>query len=397
MNTLKFGNGEWYGKKDTILAYNDENSNFKPLPFSFDRASSATRVNKDGLIETVGSGEPRVDYKDDSKGALLLEPSRSNLIPYSEDFSQGWSKIRTTVLINNSTSPNGSLSTYKIVPSVDNNTHRIDYVLALTENNIYTYSIFAKKGEYNCLALQIGSTTINANSAEFNLNTGTSVSGGGAIISSKIEPFANDWFKCSLTMLAGADNRINLGIGNDNIYVFAGDGTSGVYLWGAQLEQGSYPTSYIPTQGGAVTRVLESCNQTVPSGIIGQTEGTIYIHLGEIEENANDEIYLELNNGSGSPQRIGIYSDGSGFLRNLILGGGDSSNLQTNYTPQSNDKIAITYKTNEAKIFVNGIQIGGTDTTVGVPATSILSLQVNTSNRLQSIQFKEVKAIRILH
>ena len=80
MNTLKFGNGEWYGKKDTILAYNDENSNFKPLAFSFRQRSYATRVNKDGLIETVGSGEPRIDYKDDSKGALLLEPSRSNLI-----------------------------------------------------------------------------------------------------------------------------------------------------------------------------------------------------------------------------------------------------------------------------------------------------------------------------
>ena len=83
MNTLKFGNGEWYGKKDTILAYNDENSNFKPLPFSFDRDTLATRVNKDGLIETVGSGEPRIDYKDDSKGALLLEPSRSNSLVQS--------------------------------------------------------------------------------------------------------------------------------------------------------------------------------------------------------------------------------------------------------------------------------------------------------------------------
>ena len=79
-NTLKFGNGEWYGKKDTILAYNDETSNYKPLPFNFSRASSATVVNKDGLIETVGSGEPRIDYKDDSKGALLLEPQRTNLI-----------------------------------------------------------------------------------------------------------------------------------------------------------------------------------------------------------------------------------------------------------------------------------------------------------------------------
>ena len=78
-NTLKFGNGEWYGKKDTILAYNDENNNYKPLLFDFSRASSATRVNKDGLIETVGGGQARIDFKDDSKGALLLEPSRTNL------------------------------------------------------------------------------------------------------------------------------------------------------------------------------------------------------------------------------------------------------------------------------------------------------------------------------
>ena len=84
-NTLKFGNGEWYGKEGIILAYNDENNNYKPLLFDFDRASSATRVNKDGLIETVGTEQPRVDYKDDSKGALLLEPSRTNLTAYSEN------------------------------------------------------------------------------------------------------------------------------------------------------------------------------------------------------------------------------------------------------------------------------------------------------------------------
>ena len=83
MNTLKFGNGEWYGKEGTILAYNDENNNYKPLPFNFDRASSATRVNKQGLIETVGADQPRIDYLNDSNGALLLEPSRTNLIPYS--------------------------------------------------------------------------------------------------------------------------------------------------------------------------------------------------------------------------------------------------------------------------------------------------------------------------
>ena len=75
-NTLKLGNGKWATGKDT-LAYNDfrTNTNYKPLAFSFSRDSSATVVNKDGLIETVGSGEPRIDFKDNTKGALLLEPT----------------------------------------------------------------------------------------------------------------------------------------------------------------------------------------------------------------------------------------------------------------------------------------------------------------------------------
>ena len=160
----------------------------------------------------------------------------------------------------------------------------------------------------------------------------------------------------------------------------------------AQLESNSsYATSYIPTSGSAVTRVAETSSQTVPDGVIGQTEGVVYIQLGEVNSEANDEMYVELNNGSGSVQRIGIYVDGSNYVRNLIVGNGDSSNIQTNYEPQSNDKIAISYKTNEAKIFVNGIKRGVTDTTVGVPATSIFSLQANTGNRVQSHSFRDVK------
>ena len=61
-NTLKFGNGNWATKEGSALAYNDENGNFKPLPFDFSRASNATVVNKDGLIEVVGSGQPRIDF-----------------------------------------------------------------------------------------------------------------------------------------------------------------------------------------------------------------------------------------------------------------------------------------------------------------------------------------------
>ena len=86
--TYKFGNGTWARKKGSTLAYSDTNNAFKPLPFSFERNSIATRVNKEGLIEVVGNDIPRIDYTDSTEGALLLEPSRTNLYTYSEDFSQ---------------------------------------------------------------------------------------------------------------------------------------------------------------------------------------------------------------------------------------------------------------------------------------------------------------------
>jgi hypothetical protein len=79
-NTLKFGNGQWATKVGSTLAYNDEGGNFKPLPFNFTRSTSATRVNKDGLIEVVTNNKPRIDFLNDSNGALLLEPSRTNLL-----------------------------------------------------------------------------------------------------------------------------------------------------------------------------------------------------------------------------------------------------------------------------------------------------------------------------
>ena len=85
-NTLKFGNGQWATGNGQVLAYNDENSNFKPLPFNFTRASSATVVNQSGLIETVGSGLPRIDFEGNTKGALLLEPSRTNVVDNSTNF-----------------------------------------------------------------------------------------------------------------------------------------------------------------------------------------------------------------------------------------------------------------------------------------------------------------------
>ena len=84
--TYKFGSGTWATKKGSTLAYSDTNNAFKPLPFSFERNSIATRVNKEGLIEVVGNDIPRIDYTDSTEGALLLENSATNLIQHIQTF-----------------------------------------------------------------------------------------------------------------------------------------------------------------------------------------------------------------------------------------------------------------------------------------------------------------------
>ena len=106
--------------------------------------TDATRVNKDGLIQDIAVNVPRLDYdpSNPQNPHLLLEPESTNLFDYSEDFSQ-WVNIRTTDALSSISSPLGSANVYKIIPTTDNNTHRIDKVITLTDSNTYSLSFFA--------------------------------------------------------------------------------------------------------------------------------------------------------------------------------------------------------------------------------------------------------------
>ena len=143
-NTLNVGNGNWATKEDSLLAYNSENGNFKPLPFDFTRASSATVVNKQGLIETVGSGEPRIDFSNDANGALKLEPQRTNLITYSEAFDNSyWSKSGVSVVGGfASPSADSPLGAFKLVATT-NDPYIYKTGLNVTANT-QTASIYVK-------------------------------------------------------------------------------------------------------------------------------------------------------------------------------------------------------------------------------------------------------------
>ncbi len=157
--TFKFGNGNWAVKEDLALAYNDENGNFKPLPFDFTRASSATRVNKNGLIETVPSGKPRIDFTDNTSGHLLLEPSRTNNVTYSEDFTQ-WTKQSITdseiSLVSNSLT--GSVDASELEDTSTSNYARLTLNTTTSASTAYRFSCFVKKTtgvQTSCPAFQL--------------------------------------------------------------------------------------------------------------------------------------------------------------------------------------------------------------------------------------------------
>lgn len=379
--SLKLGNGDWGVKNDSLLAYDDFGGKFRPLPFDFTRASSATVVNKQGLIETVQSGISRIDFKNDAKGALLLEPQRSNLITYSEAFDNAyWTKSGASV-VSGFTSPDGTTNAFKLVEGTNTGTHELSRTVSFTSGQYYSYSVFVKKGERTQFLLSGGNTSTFVAESLFDVENGTIIS--TYLGTSSIELISNGFYRCTISGVAGATAatapRVYLSEGAGNIS-YTGDGTSGVYIFGAQLEQSSYPTSYIPTQGAISTRLSESCSQTPPSGIIGQTEGTVFLDSKMALQSINNYQLFSINNASGV-DRIRVLTATAGRLRFIYqLNSGVSYSFYnpTDYSDLTSLKIAFTYKSGDIKVYINGVLVDSSTNTFTI-AQTLTNIDIATS------------------
>ena len=354
--TLKLGNGIWATKENSLLSYNDENGNYKPLPFDFTRASSATVVNKAGLIETVGTGTPRIDFLGNTNGALLLEPQRTNLLLNSDNGST-WSLSNLTL----SSLSGGLNKEYYQITSLGN-TGRFDVVKndwINTTASTYTASVFAKKGTTDEIILtsRAGFTTQDIYSV-FNLTNGTVVSNNA--VAGSIESYSDGWYKCSITFTnsGGYTNFASFAFG----FNFNSSSTDTLFVASPQSEIGGYPTSYIPTQGSTVTRVAEICSGAGNDQVINSTEGVLYAEVAFIaDDNTITASEITISDETLNNNIRFLYSPttsfNSLFVRFDVAGVRVATFNYVGMIVTDFNKVAIKWKENDFALWINGIEV----------------------------------------
>jgi hypothetical protein len=358
--------------------------------FTFARASEATRVNEDGLIETMGNNVPRLDYTDGGCPNFLLEPQRTNSITYSEDFSQSeWIKSNTTITSGSLVSPDGSLNASTLTDNTVNGIHRLRDSISLSASTNYSLSIFAKKGTLSNIQLALINTA-NSDTASrvFDLENGIlgeSITSGATLSDSKITDYGNGWYRCEITsQFSSTPNTYQVTLAtkssgnssNGNQVTYDGDGNGNVYLWGAQLEQGSYPTSYIPTNGSTVTRVGETCTGSGDASTFNDSEGVLMAEISALADDLVAEGISISDETIGNRVVIFKWTTTNSIKVRVASGGTNYFDKTISVSDITTiNKIAIKYKQNDFSLWLNGIELE-TDTS-GITPIGLSKLNFN--------------------
>lgn len=295
---------------------------------------------------------PRLTYQNGGGGcpSLLLEKQSTNLVTYSEQFDDAsWSLGNASITANATTSPDGTQNAEKLYTNTATSTHQIRKTISSVTAQNYTMSIFAKKGELNYIRFWEDGQT--GKQAYFNLNTG--VATNVDMTSASIENMGNGWFRCSAVVAIPASGVFGYRVlltPDGTTTSFTGNGSDGVFLYGAQLEASSYPTSYIPTTSSSATRVADACFKTGISSLIGQQEGSLFAQVS-IPNGAEGSRAIAVQGGS---DRVGITVDGTSVGFFIVNSSGVVYSVATTIAWQPTNKLAVAYKSGNSTLYVNG-------------------------------------------
>ena len=312
---------------------------------------------------------------DSGCGSWLLEPQSTNLVTYSEDFSQ-WNSDKTTPTLNSATSPSGDVNSAKLTSTGVYGSLNLTISKSSSALN-YTQSVFIKAVNYSIVNLiSYGSSSANRAQVSFDLSDGSvstaaSVNGAYSNPSESIQDYGNGWYRISLSFTSDTSVEVRPHI------QFPAQMTSSDYvlLWGAQLEAQSYATSYIPTNGATNTRLQDIATNSGNSTLINSTEGVLYAEIAALADD-NTNRYITISDGSNSNYIRLVYSTTSNQLGARYYVNGSFQCALTYILADETEfiKAAFKWKENDFALWVNGTEVA-TDTSGLVNAP-------NTFNRL---------------
>ena len=309
--------------------------------FTVTRGTTATRVNASGLLESVASGVPRLDYTGGGCPRLLVEPAATNLALRSEEFSVSgtWAPVDTTITGNDFTAPDGTMTADRM--NITGQNSRVTQSFSLGATTV-TFSIYL----YSAVSFTLRMVAVV----------------DGSNVSRNITIPAGQWTRFAETFTSTAT------ITGAAVRGLAGGSTGDIFLWGAQLETGSVATSYIPTVASTVTRNADVISLSSVSGLIGQSEGTLYAEV-DLTNLVTQNRILAISDGS-STNRIAIVIGSSQRIRAIVTNGG-SSQFDFNSSTLTNGvvKVAVAYANNDIAFYVNGVQVS-TSSSATIPACS---------------------------
>lgn len=339
------------------------------------RASGATRVNKNGLIEDVATGIPRLDYTNGGCPELLLEPQSTNLCDVSKVDAYGVSgTITRNTLV--SLTPTGVVESVRLIKgSVSNEYCNLKVAsTTLSATTDYTHSIFVKRDTADFTFRLEHNTSTNYG---LNWNVSFTITESGVTINSEsnatgsVVDYGNGWYRVSATLTTGTPSTAITSC------LFRLDDTNGigasVLLQYHQFEQQSYATSYIPTSGATATRNAETCNGAGSTDEINSQEGVLFFEGRALADSLTFRA-ISLSDGSSSDRVFMYYSTTSNRLTFSV----DVSSSNEFFLTQDfiditqQTKIAFQYKQNDFKVYVNGLLIG-VGLSGNVPSSGVLT------------------------
>lgn len=346
--------------------------------FNYNRSTTASRVRKDGLIETVLPNTAKLNYLGSDCPYFLLEKAATNKQTRSEELSNAvWSKVNVTATADQTTAPTGELTADKVQRTSTSPSYINSSVSKSSNTQLdASSSLFVKQGEGDFFTFRMQGNYPNRADAIFQFSSETlttSVGGSGfTITSSKVEDYGEGWYRLSVSyntdnapfVIAHLSPRFTSGVIDDSDTSAA----AFAYVWGVQFEEGfGSSTSYIKTVNQAETRNKDEYTQAGNSTLFNITQGSFFIDVSPSKSNFSQNITL--GDGTTANRIFWHFLTSNTQIRmEVFVLGTRVVNMTANINFETRNKMCFTFKNNEFKLFVNGV-LANTDTSGSVPSS----------------------------